>query len=205
MAAWLHEVAGLRVPAPRIERGRRPLWAYVWPAGLVLAELVARELGPQLAGRRVLELGCGLGAVGLAAAKAGARVTLVDREPEALVEVQRIAAENALVVETMQLEWSRVPDSLAGAFDVVLGADIVYDPSQLTPMLGAMQTLLAPGGTAYLADPDRADGAALAEAARVVGLTLELLQKVTEPPAVPTSDESHKQPVFVYRLRAAPR
>ncbi|HRC58933.1 MAG TPA: methyltransferase domain-containing protein [Kofleriaceae bacterium] len=203
MAAWLHDVAGLRVPAPRITRGRRPLWAYVWPAGLVLAEMVARELAPQLAGRKVLELGCGLGAVGLSAAKVGALVTLVDREPEALVEVQRIAAENSLTVQTQQLEWSRVPEALVGAFEVVLGADIVYDPSQLTPMLGAIQTLLAPGGCAYLADPDRAIPGSLAETARQMGMVFEHLRTVTDPPAVPTSDESHKQPVHVYRLTSS--
>lgn len=200
MAAWLHEVAGVRVPAPRIERGRRPLWAYVWPAGLVLAELVARELAPELAGRRVLELGCGLGAVGLAAAKAGARVTLADREPEALVEVRRIAAENQLEVDTLLLEWGRVPESLVGVFDRVLGSDIMYDPAQLTPMTGALATLLSPGGAAYLSDPDRADADALADAAHTAGLSLQRVRTVAEPPAVPTSDESHKQPVHVYRL-----
>lgn len=201
MAAWLHQIAGLRVPAPRIERGRRPLWAYVWPAGLVLAELVATELAPRLAGKQVLELGCGLGAVGLSAAKAGAKVTLADREPEALAQALSIAAENALTVDTLLLEWNRVPEALVARFDAVLASDVMYDPSQLSPMLGAIGELLVPGGRAWLSDPDRADRFALEVAAQRAGLELSHLLTVSQPPVVPTSDDSHYQPVHVYGLR----
>jgi 2-polyprenyl-3-methyl-5-hydroxy-6-metoxy-1,4-benzoquinol methylase len=200
MAAWLHQVAGLRVPAPRIERGRRPLWAYVWPAGLVLAELVAGEFAAQIAGRTVLELGCGLGAVGLSAAKVGGIVTLTDREPEALELAQNIAAENSLAIETCLLEWSRVPEALVGRFDVVLGADIMYDPAQLTPMLGALHTLLAPTGHAWISDADRVDPSAFETSAQRAGLTVQRWCTVVEPPVVPTSDDSHRQPVHIYRL-----
>lgn len=203
MAAWLHEIAGLRLQAPRIERGRRPLWAYAWPAGLVLAELLAKRWAADLAGKRVLELGCGLGAVGLVAAKLGAHVTLADREPEALAQAQAIAEHNSLSVETRLLDWGRVPDALTASFELVLGADIMYDPAQLTPMLGAVHSLLAPHGAAYLADPDRAEREALAAAARTAGLALEHLLTDSSPPSVPTSDESHKQPVHVYRLSPA--
>ena len=59
-------------------------WASVWPAAANLAYFVANA--PSLVqGRRVAELGAGLGIVGLTAAKVGAAtVTLVDREPLAL-------------------------------------------------------------------------------------------------------------------------
>jgi predicted nicotinamide N-methyase len=201
MAAWLHHVAGLRVPAPRIERGRRPLWAYVWPACLVLGELVAGELAAEITGRRVLELGCGLGVVGLSAAKAGGLVTLTDREPEALAAATSIAGENSLTVQTRVLEWARVPEEMVGAFDVILGSDIMYDPAQLTPMLGAMHTLLAPTGQAWIADADRVDPLAFEISASRAGLAFQRILTVADPPIVPTSDDSHRQPVHVYRLQ----
>lgn len=200
MAAWLHQVAGLRVPAPRIERGRRPLWAYVWPAGLVLAELVATELAPQLVGKKLLELGCGLGVVGLSAAKAGALATLSDREPGALEQALAIAAENGLSIETLLLEWARIPESHVGTFEIILASDVMYDPAQLSPMLGAMHALLAPGGRAWLSDPDRADPDNLAASAERAGLELSRFLTVANPPVVPTSDDSHRQPVHVYQL-----
>eukprot|EP00887_Chlorella_sp_A99_P002425 scaffold10.g2425.t1 len=60
---------------------RDPYWCEPWPSALALAEELLRR--PELvAGRRVAELGCGLGLAGLAAAAAGAAsVVLLDREP----------------------------------------------------------------------------------------------------------------------------
>ena len=56
----------------------------VWPASVALARLLA-HVPSFSAGQRVLELGCGLGAVGLAAGTAGAAtVLLTDREPPLL-------------------------------------------------------------------------------------------------------------------------
>lgn len=201
MAAWLHQVAGLRVPAPRIERGRRPLWAYVWPAGLVLAELVATDLAPHLKDKRVLELGSGLGVVGLSAAKIGALTTLSDREEGSLEQCRAIAAENQLTIETLLLEWAKIPEPLVSSFDAIVASDVMYDPAQLSPLLGAIHALLVPGGRAWLSDPDRADPDNLAATAERVGLSLTRFLTVANPPVVPTSDDSHRQPVHVYELR----
>ena len=47
-----------------------PYWCRVWPSALMLAAALTQH--PELVrGRRVLELGCGLGLCGIAAAKAG--------------------------------------------------------------------------------------------------------------------------------------
>ena len=61
---------------------RMPYFAMVWASA---ESLVARVLeGPRLDGRHVLDLGCGLGPCGFAAARMGARVTFFDWEPRAL-------------------------------------------------------------------------------------------------------------------------
>ena len=52
-----------------------PYWAELWPSALALARVVARR---PLTGRRVIELGCGLGLPALAAALAGGRVLATD-------------------------------------------------------------------------------------------------------------------------------
>ena len=64
--------------------GSDPYWAYVWPSAMALAQELLQR--PELVrGRRVLDLGCGVGLAGIAAAVAGAReVVLADREPRAL-------------------------------------------------------------------------------------------------------------------------
>ena len=52
-----------------------PYWAFAWAAGQGLAQHIL--LNPELvAGKRVLDFGCGSGIVGIAAAKAGAYTSL---------------------------------------------------------------------------------------------------------------------------------
>src|SRR5439155_14224135 len=58
-----------------------PYWAELWPSGLALARYVA---GLDLVGRKVLELGCGLGLPSLAAALRGADVLATDWADEAI-------------------------------------------------------------------------------------------------------------------------
>src|SRR5438093_7133649 len=58
---------------------RMPYFSAIWPSA---ESLVARILsGPSLHRLRTLDLGCGLGPCGLAAACRGAEVTFIDWEP----------------------------------------------------------------------------------------------------------------------------
>lgn len=138
-----------------------PYYAELWPAALPLAkwlldERVVRE------GSRVLELGCGLGLVGLALAKiAGARVALTDGSLPALELVRTAVAANAPfahepVVE--RLDW-REPDSvvaaLGGRFPVVIGADVLYAPESFPALARAAAASLRPDGRLYIAEPQR--------------------------------------------------
>src|SRR5512146_678227 len=60
---------------------RLPYWAELWPSSIELARFFLRE--ENIRGRTVLELGCGLGLAGIAAAAAGANVLFTDYEPDA--------------------------------------------------------------------------------------------------------------------------
>ncbi|KAI3431488.1 hypothetical protein D9Q98_004539 [Chlorella vulgaris] len=75
---------------------RDPYWCEPWPSALAMAEELLQR--PDLvAGKRVCELGCGLGLAGLSAALAGAaEVVLLDREPLALQCALLNAAINGL-------------------------------------------------------------------------------------------------------------
>ena len=138
-----------------------PYWAVLWRSGAALA----RELdGEPLDGLRVVELGCGLGAPSLAAARAGATVLATDEAPEALELVARSARANGLPVETAVADWTAPGELLErGPFDLVLAADVLYERSTVALLLGLLPRL-APAG--WLADPGRPAAGAFLEQAR---------------------------------------
>ena len=71
-----------------------PYWAYLWAGSRCLADYLARW--KDLRGRRVLEIGCGLGVAGLVAAARGADVVFVDAARPALAFVRASLRLNGL-------------------------------------------------------------------------------------------------------------
>jgi SAM-dependent methyltransferase len=117
----------------------------------------------------VLELGCGLGLPGLAAARRGASVTFVDRVPAALAFVRASAATNDLRRIDLVAADIATP-ALRGRFDLVLAAEILYDREAFGPLALAIARHLAPHGRALLADAGRIDTRAFYTALDAAGL-----------------------------------
>ena len=137
-----------------------PYWAELWPAGLALAHALPQEL----AGRRVVELGCGLGVPSLVAARDGATVLATDACGEALELLQQNARENGLAVETARIDWEAADELVAcGPFDLALAADVLYERSSVAPLLSLLPRL---ADQAWLADPGRPAAGAFLDQAR---------------------------------------
>jgi predicted nicotinamide N-methyase len=145
-----------------------PYWSVLWRSGVALA----RELDSvALEGLRVVELGCGLAAPSLAAARAGAHVLATDWSSEALELLQRNADANGLEVETMTVDWASPDELVARApFDLVLAADVLYERANVTLLLSLMPRL---GPKALLADPGRPAADAFMEEAGRRGWVLD--------------------------------
>jgi predicted nicotinamide N-methyase len=139
-----------------------PYWSVLWRSGVALA----RELdGTPLRGLRVIELGCGLAAPSIVAARAGATVLATDSCAEALTLVRRNAAENRVGIQTAAVDWGE-PEGLVqrAPFDLVLAADVLYERASVAPLLSLLPRL---AGAVWLADPGRpAAEAFLAQAVR---------------------------------------
>jgi predicted nicotinamide N-methyase len=142
-----------------------PYWARMWPSGLGLADVVAA--GPDLTGKRVIELGCGLGVPSIAAARRGASVLATDGSPDAVVFAAHNLAVNDLTGDVARVDW-REPDALAGGgpWDVVLAADVLYLRHNVELLLRLLPRLVAPDGVVLLADPSRTGGRDFLAAAR---------------------------------------
>jgi predicted nicotinamide N-methyase len=163
-----------------------PYWATPWASGLFLGEVVLSRAAA-VRGRRVLELGCGLGATAAATLEAqggpGGLGTFLaaDVFPETLAYCRYNALRNAAVApRTLLADW-RVPEGRAalageGPFDLVLAADVLYDPEDVAPLLELAPRLVASrgasggasGGELWLAEPGRATSG------RFVGTATEL-------------------------------
>lgn len=132
-----------------------PYFGVVWPSARALGEMVAAIPDADLRGKSVLELGCGLAIPSLIAAKRGAHVVATDFH----LEVPRFLARNrelngVIDLEYQALNWQKGwPDDRR--FDWVIGSDILYDRHQPEALASALEHLLAPGGTALIADPAR--------------------------------------------------
>jgi predicted nicotinamide N-methyase len=157
------------------ERGRdSPFWAIVWPSGAALTEAVVAA-PERFAGRRVLELGCGLGVPSAAAARAGARVLATDGSPEAVV----FARHNLALAGGGTAAVLDVAGEPPGErFDVVMTADLLYDRRNVAPLLDLVPRVVVPGGEAWVADPGRPalDDLCRQAATRWPGVTLEVVR-----------------------------
>ncbi len=143
-----------------------PFWARPWPSGTALAGALADE--PPAPGARVLELGCGLAAPSIVAAKAGAEVLATDGATDAVAFAAHSLTLNDAAGEVAHATWADHGDQLAerGPFDLVLGADVLYTPENADAAVRLLPRLLAPGGEVRLADPGRTNAGRFLSAAR---------------------------------------
>ncbi|MBV8597803.1 MAG: 50S ribosomal protein L11 methyltransferase [Actinobacteria bacterium] len=127
-----------------------PYWAELWPSGIALARVVA---GLDLAGKRVLELGAGLGLPSLAAALRGADVLATDWADEAVELLRDNAQRNGITVRAARVRWDEPARLLAAApWDLVLLADVLYEQRNADRLLELLPQL---GGEALIAEPGR--------------------------------------------------
>jgi predicted nicotinamide N-methyase len=131
-----------------------PYWAELWPAALALARVVARR---PLTGRRVIELGCGLGLPAIAAALAGGRVLATDWSPEAVRATSDNARRNGVELETAVVSWS-APEAIVerAPWRYVLASDVLYEHRNVDQLLELLPRLVDETGEVLIADPGRA-------------------------------------------------
>lgn len=148
----------LRMMGPRTAEestSRISFWWGITSAAIALARHV-REMGDDFASKQVLELGCGLGLAGIAAALCGANVTFTDYVEEALDFARKNAALNGLETRNSRfrvLDWEQAVD--LEPVDYVLGSEILYDYFFHGSLISVMKRIVAFNGVVLLADRKR--------------------------------------------------
>ncbi len=138
-----------------------PYGFLLWEASIGLARTLMQH--PDLvAGKRVLELGAGVGVPGLVAQSLGAHVAQTDHQPHALWLAQVNAWQNGIEgITTFEADWQQWTHR--GRYDVLLGADIMYERSMHPHLEDVFSRALAPNGKILLADPGRQQALEFAE------------------------------------------
>ena len=159
---------------------RLPYWAEIWASSLALAERIAveRVAGEAGQGRRLLELGCGVGLTAVVAARAGFQVTATDYYTEAL-EFTRLNFEynGQPAPEARLLDWRQLPEDLE-RFDIVAASDVLYERPNAALVAAAVARTLRPDGLGILVDPGRPPAASFAEECSRHGLRIARQEKI---------------------------
>ncbi|KAL4172565.1 hypothetical protein KRP22_007729 [Phytophthora ramorum] len=138
----------------------------LWDSCLVLTRYLAAQQ-ELLVGKQVVELGSGLGLVGIFCAMLGARVTLTDMQEviplleynirlnfhessEARPSESSVKGDVAVLPVARPHLWGEPPRDLPPQPDVLVLSDVVYDPEGYAPLVASLKALAATPETLVL-------------------------------------------------------
>lgn len=122
----------------------------LWTGALVLSAWLVAHRDATVKGRRVLELGAGVGLVGLAVARAGAAETvLTDCNLELVEGLASAIRRHGLSAEASAaaLDWFDPEPDLgpSAAFDVIVGAEVIYSAAHGAAVVQTVDRFLCSG------------------------------------------------------------
>jgi len=129
-----------------------PIFGLVWPAGVYLAEIMATF---PLKGRRILEIGCGIGLASLVLQRRTADITCTDLHPL----TENFLAENLALNQMTALpfhrgSWAQTMPEL-GKFDLIIGSDLLYEPDHPQLLAGFIDRHANDNVEVIVIDPGR--------------------------------------------------
>jgi len=131
--------------------GYMPYWGYLWPTSLDTCKaILQRKFTPNL---KTLELGTGVGLVGVAAMRAGLDVLVTDYDPLSVHLALHNAARNGYPnAQGIVLDWRNPPSE---QYPLILACDLIYELQNHEPLLKTLDAMLTPDGEAWFTDPGR--------------------------------------------------
>lgn len=146
------------------------LFGQVWPAGRVLAQAMSQF---DVAGKRVLELGCGLGLSSLVLQRRKADITASDHHPLAEEFLAYNAALNGLPPPAfLDLAW-HLPQPRLGEFDLVVASDVLYERGHAEQLALLLARHMRPTAEVLITDPGRGNSGAFTTALKKQGYSVE--------------------------------
>jgi predicted nicotinamide N-methyase len=133
-----------------------PLFGIVWASGEVLAHLVFEF---DIQGKRILEVGCGIGLASLVLNHRRADITATDYHPEA----ENFLLENVELNKGKKIPFIRTgwgdKKSILGEFDLIIGSDLLYEKEHIKLLSGFLDQHARPVCEIIIVDPGRGNHA----------------------------------------------
>ena len=130
---------------------RVPYGVSLWSGAIVLSREIVRQK-KLFVGKRVLELGSGVGLPGIVAATLGASVVQTDGDPLAVELARRNGARNEVsAIEHRPAHWAAW--DVADRFDWIIGSDILYGNSQRPQLRPIFEANIRLGGRVLWTNP----------------------------------------------------
>ncbi len=132
------------------------LFGQLWPAGRLLAQAMLRI---DVNGKRILELGCGIGLASLVLQRRGANIVASDVHPLADPFLAYNAALNELpAVHYRHMRWDR-PLPTLGVFDMIVASDVLYERDHASLLAHVVERHALPCAEVVVTDPGRGNSA----------------------------------------------
>lgn len=146
------------------------LFGQVWPVGQLLAEAMDTA---EMEGKRILELGCGIGLPSLVLQRRGAEVVASDIHPLAEPFLAYNSALNELPsVHFRQLGWDKALPSL-GDFDKIIGSDLLYERDHPALLAAVIERHARPQAEIVLTDAGRGHTSLFSREMAALGFEVE--------------------------------
>jgi len=146
------------------------LFGQVWPVGILLAEVMDTA---EMTGKRILELGCGIGLPSLVLQRRGADVVASDIHPLAEPFLAYNSALNGLPsVHFRQLDWEE-PLPTLGDFDKIIGSDLLYERDHPEALAAVIERHARPQAEVVLTDAGRGHTSAFSREMEALGFDVE--------------------------------
>jgi len=129
--------------------------------------------GFDVAGKRILELGCGLGLSSLVLQRRQADITASDHHPLAEEFLTYNAALNGLPMPAyLDLAWT-LPQPDLGHFDLIIGSDVLYERGHAEQLSSLLSRHARPESEVLITDPGRGNSGAFTTAMRGQGYAVD--------------------------------
>ena len=166
-----------------------PLFGLLWPSGQVLAGVMATF---ELEGKRILELGCGLGLASLVIHRRGGDITASDCHPLAgafLLENLRLNGLPAMKYQSGC--WGAANPGL-GLFDLIIGSDVLYDREQPEMLSQFIDRHSGDEVEVLIVDPNRGNQPSFNRKMGVLGYSHSARRMLAQPDGVAYKGQVHR-------------